>query len=73
MALTKAISINDYSLPISDNYLIILLMMLIIKQISLTEMRIQLMWMLSLLLKMLITVTLQLIISALFDVILSKS
>lgn len=60
-------------LPISDNYLIILLMMLIIKQISLTEMRIQLMWMLSLLLKMLITVTLQLIISALFDVILSKS
>lgn len=48
-------------------------MMLIIKQISLTEMRIQLMWMLSLLLKMLITVTLQLIISALFDVILSKS
>lgn len=60
-------------LPNSDNYLIILLMMLIIKQISLTEMRIQLMWMLSLLLKMLITVTLQLIISALFDVILSKS
>lgn len=60
-------------LPNSDNYLIILLMMLIIKQISLTKMRIQLMWMLSLLLKMLITVTLQLIISALFDVILSKS